>query len=108
MSANLMAADQLGKRIGERNVLDGVTGEVRPGDIVGLIGKNGAGKTTLLETLLGVSLRSAGTSSVLGEDSEHLSAAVKERVGFVPQQDELIPLLTGRRQLTLTAAFYQR
>lgn len=107
MNGSLVVADRLGKRIGGRDVLDGISAEVRAGDIVGVIGKNGAGKTTLLETLLGISLRSSGFSAVMGEDSQSMSAAVKERIGFVPQQDELIPVLTGRRQLALTRAFYR-
>ena len=44
---------------------------------------------------------------MLGEDSLQLSAAAKQRIGFVPQQEELIPTLTGRRQLALTGAFYR-
>jgi ABC-2 type transport system ATP-binding protein len=108
MTGSLLSADKLGKRIDGRAILDSVSGEVRPGDIVGLIGKNGAGKTTLLETLLGIGLRTSGSCAVLGEDSEKLSAAAKERIGFVPQQDELIAVLTGRRQLALTGAFYRR
>lgn len=107
MSDSLLNADKLGKSFDGRTVLDSISGEIRPGDVVGLIGKNGAGKTTLLETLLGIGLRTSGSSSVLGEDSEQLSAATKERIGFVPQQDELIPTLTGRRQLELTGAFYR-
>jgi ABC-2 type transport system ATP-binding protein len=107
MSTPLLIADKLCKSIDSRPVLNGITAQVNAGDIVGVIGKNGAGKTTLLETLLGIALRTSGYSAVMGEDSLHMSAAVKERIGFVPQQDELIPVLTGARQLALTGAFYK-
>ena len=106
MSNVAASANFLGKTIGNRAILDNITATVRPGDVIGVIGKNGAGKTTLLETLLGLSLRTSGSSTVLGEDSLHLSAAAKQRIGFVPQQEELIPALTGRRQLALTGSFY--
>jgi ABC-2 type transport system ATP-binding protein len=101
------SANFLGKTIGGRPILDNISATVRPGDVVGVIGKNGAGKTTLLETMLGLSLRSSGSSTMLGEDSLQLSAAAKQRIGFVPQQEELIPTLTGRRQLALTGSFYR-
>jgi ABC-2 type transport system ATP-binding protein len=101
------SANFLGKTIGNRAILDNISATVHPGDVVGVIGKNGAGKTTLLETLLGLSLRTSGSSTVLGEDSLHLSAAVKQRIGFVPQQEELIAVLSGRRQLALTGSFYR-
>jgi ABC-2 type transport system ATP-binding protein len=107
MSDVAASANFLGKTIGNRVILDNITATVRPGDVIGVIGKNGAGKTTLLETMLGLSVRSSGSSTVLGEDSMHLSAAVKQRIGFVPQQEELIGALTGRRQLALTGSFYR-
>ncbi|MEO8306416.1 MAG: ABC transporter ATP-binding protein [Pseudomonadota bacterium] len=107
MSAVAASAEHLGKTIGDRVVLNDISAQVRPGDVVGIIGKNGAGKTTLLETLLGLSMRSSGSSTVLGEDSLHLSTAAKQRIGFVPQQEELIPALSGRRQLALTGSFYR-
>jgi ABC-2 type transport system ATP-binding protein len=96
----------LSKSFDSRAILQGITTEVRAGDVVGVIGKNGAGKTTLLETLLGFSPPTAGEAQVFGEDCMEMSAAVKSRIGFVPQQDELLPTLTGRRQLALVGCFY--
>jgi len=75
--------------------------------VVGVIGKNGAGKTTLLETLLGFSPPTSGTAQVFGEEATQMSNAVKARIGFVPQQEELLPTLTGRRQLALNGCFYR-
>ena len=74
------------------------------GSVVGIIGKNGAGKTTLLEVLLGFAPASTGTSQLFGHDSFTLPAAIKGRIGFVPQEDELVQLITGRQQLALNAA----
>ncbi|HET7132758.1 MAG TPA: ABC transporter ATP-binding protein, partial [Gammaproteobacteria bacterium] len=69
---------------------------------------NGAGKTTLIEILLGFGPPTAGAAQVLGETSMRLSEAAKARIGFVPQQDELVGVLTGERQLSLTASFHRR
>jgi len=106
MNSLAVQVSGLHKSIGPRVILDGISSQVRPGDVIGVIGKNGAGKTTLLEALLGLSPPTAGSASIFGENSLHMSAGTKARIGFVPQQDELIPMLTGQRQIELTAAFY--
>jgi ABC-2 type transport system ATP-binding protein len=98
----------LGKSFDGRQVLRGISTSVRAGDVVGVIGKNGAGKTTLLESLLGFSPPTTGSAQIFGEDCLHMSSAVKERIGFVPQQDELLPTLTGSHQLALVGSFYKR
>ena len=89
----VVGAHGLGKRIGGRAILDDISVELLRGQIVGLVGKNGAGKSTLFDLLLGFAAPSAGASTILGEDSRTLSASVKSRIGFVPQQDELLGLL---------------
>ena len=96
------------KSFGKQPVLQDISTVVNPGDVVGVIGKNGAGKTTLLESLLGFSPPTSGDAAIFGEDCRSMSAATKARIGFVPQQDELLPTLSGRRQLALTGSFYPR
>ncbi|HEX8859409.1 MAG TPA: ATP-binding cassette domain-containing protein, partial [Actinomycetes bacterium] len=68
-------------------VLQGVSGQVLPGDSVALIGPNGAGKTTLLKAILGLVPVVAGSISVLGLPP----AAARRRVGYVPQATALDP-----------------
>jgi len=96
----------LAKVIGGKAILSDVSIDVAPGSIVGLLGKNGAGKTSLIDVLLGFSPPSSGSSRVFGEMSFHLPAAIKRRIGFVPQQDELLDSLTGAQQLALNAALH--
>jgi ABC-2 type transport system ATP-binding protein len=102
----LVAARNLYKSIGSKAILRGISVSVSPGSIVGIIGKNGAGKTTLLEILLGFSPATTGSAQLFGHDSFTLPAAIKGRIGFVPQQDELVNLLTGRQQLALIASLH--
>jgi len=106
--AVVASARGLGKRIGDRIILRDVSFEIPRGRVVGLVGKNGAGKTSLFDLLLGFAVPSTGSSAILGEDSRALSASVKSRIGFVPQQDELPGLLTGAQQLALVAALHPR
>lgn len=106
MSQTAASASNLCKSFGGHEVLRGISTTVRPGDVVGVIGKNGAGKTTLLEALLGFSPPSSGSAQVFGEESTAMSSATKARIGFVPQQDELLGSLTGAQQLKLNGSFY--
>ena len=107
MPQAVVSARALSKRFAAKDVLHEISVDVEAGDIVGVLGKNGAGKTTLLELLLGFSIPTSGSAEIFGEPSADLSAAAKKRIAFVPQQDELIDLLTGAQQLSLTAAFYE-
>jgi len=104
--APVIRVRDLGKVIGAKAILSNISVDVEPGSIVGLLGKNGAGKTSLLDVLLGFSPPSSGSCRVFGEDSFHLPAAAKRRIGFVPQQDELLDSLTGAQQLALNAALH--
>jgi ABC-2 type transport system ATP-binding protein len=108
VTESLVAARGLGKTIASKTILRDVCVAVSPGNVVGIIGKNGAGKTTLLEILLGFSPASSGSSQLFGHDSFTLPATIKGRIGFVPQQDELVNPITGRQQLALIAALHER
>ena len=103
---SVIATRGLVKDAGRRQILKGVNLAAARGEVVGLLGKNGAGKSTLLDVLLGFALPSAGDASVFGEPSRNLSAASKARIGFVPQQDELMSLMTGAQHLALAASFH--
>ncbi len=51
---NLLRAENITKRFGKRTVVEGVTLEVREGEVVGLLGPNGAGKTTTFYCIVGL------------------------------------------------------
>jgi ABC-2 type transport system ATP-binding protein len=106
MQQPYVVAHELRKAFDEKTVLADVSFRVDPGDVVGVLGKNGAGKTTLLELVLGFTPASGGRVEVFGHESYKLPGAAKARVGFVPQQDELVDALTGRDQLKLIRSFY--
>ena len=108
MSVPYAAAQRLGKAFYGKTVLEDVSFSVEPGDIVGVLGKNGAGKTTLLELMLGFTPPSAGGVELFGHASYRLPGAAKARLGFVPQQDELVNALTAADQIGVIASFYPR
>ena len=106
MSEPIVSARDVTKMFGSKTALDGVSADVFPGDIIGVLGKNGAGKTTLLETLLGFSTPNRGSATVFGEDALRMSAAAKGRIGFLPQLDELFAMLNGKQHLAIVSAFH--
>lgn len=107
MAEPMVTVSNVSKRFGAKAALTDVSARVEAGDVIGILGKNGAGKTTLFDVLLGFSPPSAGSVTIFGEDCLDLSSAAKGRIGFVPQQDELLGMLTGRHQLAITAAFHR-
>lgn len=99
--------NSLKKSFDDNAVLRGISTSVNTGDVIGLIGLNGAGKTTLLEIALGFGQPSSGETFVFGQNSQQLNdGAIKSRIGFVPQKDELMDTMNGRQYLSLIGEFY--
>ena len=107
MTEPAMRFENLYKSFKDKKVLKGISAQTNTGDVIGLIGLNGTGKTTLLETALGFCPPTAGTAYLFGkESSAGLDEDTKKRVGFVPQQDELLDNINGERYLNLISEFY--
>ena len=81
-------------RLGNRIVLDDLTGELR-GRSIGLLGPNGAGKSTLINTLLGFHQSSKGTASVFGLDTYRDRARIRGQIGYMPENDSFIGNMSG-------------
>jgi len=79
---------------------------VPPGAIYGFLGPNGCGKTTTIRLMLGLLRPLAGGITLLGEAVPRDVARVLARVGCVPEQPHLDPLLTVRETLGFHAAFF--
>ncbi len=90
----IIEADGLTKRYGSVLALDGLTTRIPEGPIA-LLGPTGAGKTTFLRLLLGLHRPTAGRGSVLGFDIRSRPIAIRERIGYMPEHDCLIPEMTG-------------
>ncbi|MGA9746719.1 MAG: ABC transporter ATP-binding protein [Nocardioides sp.] len=87
---SMIRTDALTKRFGPITAVDALTVEVGEG-VTGLVGANGAGKSTLLKILLGLLPATAGQASVLDLDVATEGAAIRERVGYMPEHDCLPP-----------------
>jgi ABC-2 type transport system ATP-binding protein len=98
-----IATDGLTKRYEGATVVDMLSVEVAAGEVFGLLGPNGAGKTTTILMLLGLTEPSAGTVRVCGFDPTRQALAVRQRVGYLPDDVGFYATLTGRQNLGFTA-----
>src|SRR3712207_4286573 len=90
------------KQFGAMTAVRDLSFEVRPGRIVGLLGRNGAGKTTSLKMLLGLNRPTAGSATVFGHPYAELPHAAR-RVGVTMDGINPTPGSTGRRDLRIWA-----
>ncbi len=74
--------------------------------IFGFLGPNGAGKTTTMKILLGLVKPTGGGGSIFGCDIVKDSVAIRERIGYLPQQPRFIEYMTARENLRFTASFF--
>jgi ABC-type branched-subunit amino acid transport system ATPase component len=81
---------------GESHILHGVTFDVFPGEIIGILGRNGVGKTTTLQTILGIPAPRTGSIHFRGQLISNLPTfdIVTRGIGWVPQGHRIFPTLT--------------
>src|SRR6476659_5806465 len=96
-----IVVDELRKRYGEVQALDGVTFAVREGEVFGLLGPNGAGKSTTVRVLVTLTHADDGAASVAGHDVRRDPNAVRHLIGYVPQDSGVDQFGTGRENLML-------
>ena len=105
MSAALKAR-ALRKSYGAQEVVSGLDLEVAPGECFGLLGPNGAGKTTTLRLCLGLSLPDSGEIELLGEPVPARAREARNRIGVVPQFDNLDPDFTVEENLLVFGRYF--
>ena len=98
-SAPALAVRDLAHSYGAHRALAGLSFEVRPGELFGLLGPNGGGKTTLFRVVTTLMPPSAGSAAVLGHDTVAEPEAVRRNLGVVFQQPALDAELTVRENL---------
>ena len=96
----------LRKNYGPLHALDDVSFTVRAGELFGYLGPNGAGKTTTINILSGLLRRDAGDVAICGRDVARDPVAVKQRIGVVPEESNLYPELSCRRNLEYLGELY--
>jgi lipooligosaccharide transport system ATP-binding protein len=87
----IIEAQDLRKKFGDINAVDGITFAVKKGEVFGFLGPNGAGKTSTMKIIACVSPRTSGDITVFGMDPDTSPADIKQRLGVVPQETNLDP-----------------
>ena len=97
----------LTRRFGDFTAVDGLTLNVKKGELFGFLGPNGAGKTTTISMLTTLLKPSAGNAIVAGFDLKEEGALVRSRIGVVPQQFSLFEELTPIENLWYIGELYE-
>jgi ABC-2 type transport system ATP-binding protein len=99
----------LTKTFGEGNVgVSALNLEIQPGTVYGLMGRNGAGKTTTIRLLMGLLRPNHGDARVLGEDLRFAGRALRSRVSYVSQSEQMPGWMTLRDLSRYLGNFYER
>lgn len=101
----MIRCENLAKRFGDRTAVEGVTFDVAPGEIVGLLGPNGGGKTTTMRMIAGLLSPSAGRAEVDGRNLCDDPSA-RGALGFLTEQPGLYDRLSARENLAFFARVY--
>ena len=106
MTPSPLQVTGLRKSYGDREVVAGISFELKPGECFGLLGPNGAGKTTTLRLCLGLTEPDAGSIMLAGFPVPEQSRAARARLGVVPQVDNLDPDFTVRENLLIYGRYF--
>ena len=107
-SESIIKVDKLIKTYDGNNVVDGVSFEVKKGEIFGILGPNGAGKTTTLEMLEALRPIDGGVATIDGIDVAKKPKDIKNIIGIQLQSTAFYDKLTLREQLKMFGSLYGR
>src|SRR3954453_18583174 len=105
-AAAAIAAQALRKQYKDEVAVDGISFEIRPGTVTGLLGGNGAGKTTTIAMLMGLVTPTEGSVRVLGAEMPRERYRVLHRMNFESPYVEMPMRLTIRQNLTVFGMLY--
>jgi ABC-2 type transport system ATP-binding protein len=97
--APVISVENLVHRYGDRTALNGVSFDVRPAELFGLLGPNGSGKTTLFRILSTLMLPTAGRATIMGCDAAREPARLRRQIGVVFQAQSIDLKLTAYENL---------
>ena len=92
----MISVSELKKFFGDVKAVNGISFEVKKGEVFGLLGPNGAGKTTTIKLLLGLLEPNHGDISIMGLNPETEEVQIKSRVGYVSEEPLIFKSLTPK------------
>jgi lipooligosaccharide transport system ATP-binding protein len=106
MTEPLVQARGLTKRFGEFTAVDAVDFDIQKGEAFGFLGPNGAGKTSTMKMITTVSPITEGKLTVFGVDPMVEGRSIRQRIGVVPQEDNLDLELTVAENLYIYGRYH--
>ena len=94
------------KSFGSLKVLDGLNIAVYPGEVFGFLGRNGAGKSTAIRLLMGITQCDAGDITVFGQPLKDDLVGIRQKIGYVAQDQNMYPWMTPRVLSKFVRSFY--
>ena len=105
---NTIEVKDLRKHFGSTKAVDGISFDVRQGEIYGFLGPNGAGKTTTIRCLMDFIRPTSGSIQLLGQDSQANSVELKHRIGYLSGYVRLYDKWTGWEHIRFFQKFNSR
>ena len=99
--------EKVTKTYGKQNALDGVSFEIKTGEVVGFLGPNGAGKSTMMKILTCFIPQTSGQAWVCGFDVNEDSIAVRKNVGYLPENNPLYVEMYVKEYLEFIAGLHK-
>ena len=103
---NVLEVRDVYKKLGKREIIKGISFDVKEGEIFGFLGPNGAGKTTTIRMLVGLIAQDKGSISVMGHDIKTEREKALMQVGCIVENPDMYGFLTGRQNLKQFARMY--
>src|ERR1051326_1146099 len=105
--SSVVSARSLTKIYGNERAVDGIGFSVKRGETFGLLGPNGAGKSTTMRMIACRTPLTSGDLTVEGLDVRTKGREIRSLIGIVPQDNNLDPDLSVRRNLIVYASYYR-
>jgi ABC-2 type transport system ATP-binding protein len=94
-----LVVKNLRKKIGKKEIIKGLSFELKKGEVFGFLGPNGAGKTTTIRMLVGLIKPTSGTISLCGYNLQRQFSKAIQNIGCIVENPELYPYLSGYENL---------
>lgn len=95
------------KIFGKQKALDNVSFSIQSGEIVGFLGPNGAGKSTMMKILTGIMPQTSGIASINEIDVVEDNLFIKEKIGYLPENNPLYEDMYVKEYLTFLTGLYK-
>ena len=104
MTETTLSVRNLTKKIGKKQIIKGISFDLKAGEVFGFLGPNGAGKTTTIRMLVGLIKPTSGVIEICGHNVRTDFKKAMARMGCIVENPELYPYLTGEENLRHFAA----